>query len=462
LATDKDQKFFGDTLYYHFMISPAWLSIDSISGLISGVPRGINVGDILVRVKVSDRKGWTDLQTFTLTISHTNHSPVLISTPVLQATEDSIYRYQVLATDRDQELFGDRLYYHLTTRPDWLSIDTISGLIKGMPTGRDVGDTMVSVYVSDGMGGTEFQTFSILIHPNHAPVILSSPKTFAVEENEYLYIPKAFDKDVEYSRDSLNITFLIQPSWLKLVNDTLRGTPQYNNAGDTIVALKITNSDGTVICQTWKLSIIPVNHRPYDFILNKLSYPEGITFDSLKLSWYKSHDDDFEDTLTYSFHLWSDSLDMIVRDIADSFYVINYSLLKPSTHYFWTVSVSDGKFTTPSNDTIAFLISKSLVDMNYIVNQNYPNPFKESTTISYSIPEKSRVKIIVYNIWGQIISKVIDEMKSAGSYETPFVDQIATGLYFCRFEAVSELDPQKKYVRTIKMQCNNDETKKVR
>lgn len=56
----------------------------------------------------------------------------------------------------------------------------------------------------------------------------------------------------------------------------------------------------------------------------------------------------------------------------------------------------------------------------YQLLQNFPNPFNPSTTIKYSIPKISFVNLKVYNILGKEIKTLINEEKSAGTYEVEF------------------------------------------
>lgn len=53
----------------------------------------------------------------------------------------------------------------------------------------------------------------------------------------------------------------------------------------------------------------------------------------------------------------------------------------------------------------------------YVLHQNYPNPFNPSTTITFSLLKSSRVNIKIFNVLGEQISTLVDELLSVGSYE---------------------------------------------
>lgn len=67
------------------------------------------------------------------------------------------------------------------------------------------------------------------------------------------------------------------------------------------------------------------------------------------------------------------------------------------------------------------------------LKQNYPNPFNPATTIAYSLPERSRVTLRIFNILGQEVQTLVDETKPAGDYEIEWQSGTnASGLYFYR------------------------------
>jgi hypothetical protein len=69
------------------------------------------------------------------------------------------------------------------------------------------------------------------------------------------------------------------------------------------------------------------------------------------------------------------------------------------------------------------------------LSQNYPNPFNPLTIMKYSIPAAGRVVLRVFNIIGQQVATLIDEMQDAGSYRMRFDGRdMASGVYFARLE----------------------------
>ena len=93
----------------------------------------------------------------------------------------------------------------------------------------------------------------------------------------------------------------------------------------------------------------------------------------------------------------------------------------------------------------------------FILFQNYPNPFNPTTTLSFVISHPSFVKLCIYDVLGNEIATLVDEFKSAGSYEIEFsakggsasggntssessfrlVRNLASGIYFYQLRVTS-------------------------
>jgi hypothetical protein len=74
--------------------------------------------------------------------------------------------------------------------------------------------------------------------------------------------------------------------------------------------------------------------------------------------------------------------------------------------------------------------------VSFEISQNYPNPFNPSTTVKYTIPSDANVSLIVYNIKGEVVKKIVDSFQKAGYY-TATIDGtgLASGIYFYRIDA---------------------------
>ena len=71
-----------------------------------------------------------------------------------------------------------------------------------------------------------------------------------------------------------------------------------------------------------------------------------------------------------------------------------------------------------------------LLPTEFVLKQNYPNPFNPSTTISYDVSKTDNVKIIIYDILGNYVNTLVDEMKSPGQYSKSFdASKLASGTY---------------------------------
>ncbi len=87
------------------------------------------------------------------------------------------------------------------------------------------------------------------------------------------------------------------------------------------------------------------------------------------------------------------------------------------------------------------LIDDLEVPREYSLQQNYPNPFNPTTTIAFSLPQNSMVSLKIYDILGNEIRILIDEVQPAGTHSIVWEGkddrglQVASGIYFCRFKS---------------------------
>jgi T5SS/PEP-CTERM-associated repeat protein len=85
-----------------------------------------------------------------------------------------------------------------------------------------------------------------------------------------------------------------------------------------------------------------------------------------------------------------------------------------------------------------------LLPTEYSLHQNYPNPFNPSTTIRYDIPVESHVLLEVYNLLGQRVAVLVDELREAGYHTVQFdAGNLSSGMYLYRIRAGEYMEVRK-------------------
>jgi len=59
---------------------------------------------------------------------------------------------------------------------------------------------------------------------------------------------------------------------------------------------------------------------------------------------------------------------------------------------------------------------------------NHPNPFNPSTSISYDVPQQAHITLVVYNVLGQDVVRLVDEFKQPGRYIAIWQDRNLNGI----------------------------------
>jgi len=111
----------------------------------------------------------------------------------------------------------------------------------------------------------------------------------------------------------------------------------------------------------------------------------------------------------------------------------------PSTFNFpqLTWKATDLPFEQPPSYTTVGLEDELANVESFKLNQNYPNPFNPSTTISFNLPNAADVRLTVYNVLGQRVATLLNNVKyTSGSHTLSFdASNLASGIYIYRLEA---------------------------
>jgi hypothetical protein len=145
----------------------------------------------------------------------------------------------------------------------------------------------------------------------------------------------------------------------------------------------------------------------------------------IKLNWNKNTEADFSYYNIYrdtAFNFTVDSTKLIAS-VTDTFYYQTFPSNIETLYYKLTAMDNQGNESNPSEEVAVILVSVKnewKAVNNYILYQNYPNPFNPSTKIGYKLKERGYVKLYVYDIKGELVSVLVNEVREAGYYEVNF------------------------------------------
>ncbi|MBT7583121.1 MAG: tandem-95 repeat protein, partial [Kordiimonadaceae bacterium] len=323
LAVDQDA---GSRLTYSIDNKPDWATFDVKTGLLSGLANNDNVGTYqTIKVTVSDGQLEASLPVFSLEVQNVNDAPTGFQSLGQQSVnEDALLTLTTAGVfkdiDEDIAVGETRLYSTPETgfgvRPDWLSLDTSTGVLTGTPDNDDVGSYVIELMLTDKAGASAFDLFTVeVINVNDAPELVSSLGTQSAREDDELILDlsKAF-RDVDAGD---NLTYSVQlsggsalPTWLTLDAETgiLTGTPENEDVKDLALKVTVQDSAGETAVDNVVLTVENVNDapqlKPFQSLANQsIDEDDGFSLNTSLVF----QDVDPGDTLKYSATLFGGS-----------------------------------------------------------------------------------------------------------------------------------------------------------
>lgn len=144
----------------------------------------------------------------------------------------------------------------------------------------------------------------------------------------------------------------------------------------------------------------------------------------------------------------AEGMDLNYSDNGDVMTVLVYSMkakaFASGTNTLFTVPMlSEGTLSfgdVSASDNIGHLLDARTeltapIPENFVVSQNFPNPFNAQTTISFGLPGDARVSIAIYNVAGQLVETIDVGQQPAGYYSVVWEANVASGIYFYKVTA---------------------------
>jgi len=182
-----------------------------------------------------------------------------------------------------------------------------------------------------------------------------------------------------------------------------------------------------------------------------IKYTADINEKKIIFSWKKNSESDFKE-----YQVFRDTVQGFAPDSCSLYITLPDSLLSDtasftdtytgeSVKYYYRIKAIDnqGNESEASDEISVVITGVDIIDVeiaaDYRLYQNYPNPFNPETRIGYQIKESGRVKIMVYDIKGELIEYLLNEHKEKGYYEVSFnAGKYSSGIYLYRIEVIDD------------------------
>jgi len=218
--------------------------INSSTGLFFGNFSKTSLSPLEIRINVTDgiKVVW---QNFTVTVWQ--YAPNFTSTPITTATELVQYSYTVTVEDAE----GGSVYIEIITKPSWLTWNSGTKTLSGIPPIGSAGQHYVKISAHDDYNAYKWQNFTITVAESWRPVFTSTPVTIGTTGGSYYY-----DADT-----NVTCTFIMEQEdvggtlSINGITGVVSGTFLTTYAGTKWVHIKASTGDGRSKWQNYTITI---------------------------------------------------------------------------------------------------------------------------------------------------------------------------------------------------------------
>ncbi|MFM2049073.1 MAG: hypothetical protein RI955_1621, partial [Bacteroidota bacterium] len=284
---------------------------------------------------------------------------------------------------------GSTPYSYQWTPNNFLSSSTNSNPFVILPTTT----TTYFVTASDGNGCVKTDSVKIIVHP--LPIAnAGSNITYCKQANAVIGAPA-----------TNGLTYLWTPS--AGLNNASVANPTVNITASETYTVTATDNNG---CFSTDQIVVTVNPVP---IINAGS--DVFCFNNTPVSLSANGASNF---------IWSPPYGLTTT------FGSNVQA-NPSTTTTYTVTGIDANGCTSTDDVVVYITSTGVDEISSAIDLKiYPNPFQQNTSIEFNLTEMKDVKILLFNIQGQLLNTLMDENKVIGNHKVSLnADDLAAGQY---------------------------------
>ena len=364
----------GDSVTYTAVVNSGSLTA-AVSGTGLNLTPAVNwTGTASITATVNDGNGGTDSETFDLVVTAVNDAPVLGAIGNQATAEDNAKVVALSALDDD----GDSVTYAATVNSGSVAAAVSGASLTLTPAADWSGTANITVTVSDGNGGTDAESFDLVVAPvNDAPVLAAIGSRTTNEDTNLAIALSAADP--EGDAVSYDVAVASGNVTAPLAGNVLTVTPAADWHGTAVLAITVSDGNGGTDSETINVTVSSVNDDPELTAIGAQSTDE----DTTKTLTLAGTDVD-EDTLTYSATVASGNVTATVTGTSLS--------LVPDDDWNGTanitITVSDGNGGTDS-ESVALTVNSvnDAPELDNIANQTTNEDTAKTITLSGTDPE---------------------------------------------------------------------------
>ncbi|MBN1350143.1 Ig-like domain-containing protein [candidate division KSB1 bacterium] len=356
--------------------------------------------------------------------------------PINDVVIDELQRvsFSVSATDDD----GETVTYGVRNLPRGAEFDSVqTQQFNWTPDYQQSGRYTITFMAFDERGGFDAEDVAITVRNiNRAPKIVaylpSQSDVIAPKHGKLVFSVVVSDEDHD-------------PLWYKWVRFyrseqlLVSTSPSYEFISDEHAAgdysIQATVGDGTDSTSitwnmTWtavQLSAFAAKAIPYKGI--ELVWQTSMEFDNMGFNVYRSNSKEGEYRRI--------NPEPISTNEDGEYQYKDLNVTSGKTYYYKLEDID-----VSGHRTLHEAISVKMAQpTEFVLNQNYPNPFNPMTRLTYQLPVRADVRLVIYNIMGQTICELVNEQQPAGYYAVHWDGKdkngmdAASGVYFYRIIA---------------------------
>lgn len=476
-----------DTLIFTIHNQPSWLNL-SPNGLLSGTPQISDTGYYEnIIVSVSDNHNASDADTFSIKV-FLNHFPSIVNLTDTTSFATQRFQRQIIAYDLD----NDTLFYSFIQKPQWLGIDTLTGIIAGIPSPEDTGKSLVIFKVYDSKGGSDTSSFYLTIKEKRDTLIYTyaKPKVdgiITIGDNDWRLEWLIVDDPIGDSKWTLVNEF--DDLFLTYDADSLYIGSKYtlvNNTLQIFIDVGIDNGETNFNSYSGYMGAFPRNFR----------FRQEDNIDLMIAAWNKEKPRVFKikDSNSLEISALCSRAGSNQAEVAiawNSIFGLGPGLVLPNTKLKIVAVISGGEnwgggdaapsncdveLCPPGKDTLyqgpdsLLTLYSAEIDKNgdgipdptivisalnendgnqahpekFFVSNIYPNPFNAQAKLDIHLNNETNLEITVFDLLGKEIKQIVSKKLKPGVYSY-LIDaaNLASGIYFVRIKSNETIQMKK-------------------